>query len=332
MHEKIANEYKATKLTKSELARKYKVSTSLIYYILEKFGIETERRYGLYNLDEEYFNNVNTPNKAYFLGLFHADGCNGGRYISINLQEGDKHILEEIRKDMKYEGPLKYVIKNKKKEHIKNQWNLKIISPKITKRLVEIGYPKNKTFSIKFPKFLEKNLIRHFIRGIFDGDGCLLATKYNAFNIIGTLDTVEGIQTYFKDELSVPSKIRTTMSEGIFTVNVIRVGHIFKVLSHLYEDAELKLQRKYNIFCRAYLEEKRHLTKVVKFRNVETGETHIFATQQEAKDFFGLKFASGFLYGMNGTKRKLWRKVWEVTHVKDDKPLQTTQIFKKDNK
>lgn len=59
--------------------------------------------------DEYLFDQINTPAKAYFLGLMYADGCvyhtvnskNKTDYrTSICLQETDKTILERFRKEL----------------------------------------------------------------------------------------------------------------------------------------------------------------------------------------------------------------------------------------
>ena len=53
-----------------------------------------------YNLDEEYFDNINSQNKAYILGFLYADGSNNPKKhtVSISLQEEDRYILEWMRK------------------------------------------------------------------------------------------------------------------------------------------------------------------------------------------------------------------------------------------
>lgn len=67
----------------------------------------------VYTYNENYFDIINTPGKAYFLGLMFADGCichtdKIGKFknvlhtyrMSISLQERDKVILELFRKEL----------------------------------------------------------------------------------------------------------------------------------------------------------------------------------------------------------------------------------------
>ena len=54
-------------------------------------------------MDEKYFDNIDTQNKAYTLGFLFADGYNSisKSTVSMALQESDGYILDKIRADMK---------------------------------------------------------------------------------------------------------------------------------------------------------------------------------------------------------------------------------------
>lgn len=65
--------------------------------------------------DENYFNVVDTKEKAYFLGLLYADGCNVNHpttgELSITLQEEDSYILEKFKQVLKSDYPLENINK-----------------------------------------------------------------------------------------------------------------------------------------------------------------------------------------------------------------------------
>lgn len=50
------------------------------------------------NINDSFFEKIDTEEKAYFLGLFYADGCNyingNASRVALSLQEDDKKILE----------------------------------------------------------------------------------------------------------------------------------------------------------------------------------------------------------------------------------------------
>ena len=70
-----------------------------------------------YDVNDNYFDIIDSQEKAYIFGLFYADACNyeyNGR-IKIDLQEDDKEILEIIKDKLEYTGTLKcYYVKYKK--------------------------------------------------------------------------------------------------------------------------------------------------------------------------------------------------------------------------
>jgi hypothetical protein len=127
---------------------------------------KTKKRY-----DENFFEVIDTEDKAYFLGFIYADGCliNNDKKsiyeITIKINNKDDHILIKLIKKINGEMKLWY---NKKREMCEIRLNGK----KIVSDLENKGVHPNKTFTIKYPVIDEK-LERHFLRGYFDGDGCI---------------------------------------------------------------------------------------------------------------------------------------------------------------
>lgn len=83
------------------LAKKYNLSQSTISDILKKEKIEIKppsSYYTKWHIDEKYFDVIDTPDKAYIIGLLYADGYNNmsSHRVSLSLQETDK---KHIRKD-----------------------------------------------------------------------------------------------------------------------------------------------------------------------------------------------------------------------------------------
>ena len=51
--------------------------------------------------NENYFSEIDTPEKAYFLGMIITDGCVHENVLSMSLQESDEYILEFLKKELK---------------------------------------------------------------------------------------------------------------------------------------------------------------------------------------------------------------------------------------
>lgn len=126
-------------------------------------------------LNESYFDEIDTPNKAYILGFLYADGYNNriNNSIVLSLSKEDREILEKISKEVGSNKPLfesDYVNKNDGTE--RHMLILTMASKHMCEALEKWGLTQNKTFTITFPDFLREDLIPHFVRGYFDGDGC----------------------------------------------------------------------------------------------------------------------------------------------------------------
>ena len=119
--------------------------------------------------------NIDSQDKAYLLRLFYSDGCifkkKGSYFASIVLHENDKYLLELLI--------LKFPF-FKLAKHDKNSWCIKCTKKAIVEDLLSNGMyfrksTENKEF-LKMPN-LDKELLHHFIRGYFDGDGSVYKQK-----------------------------------------------------------------------------------------------------------------------------------------------------------
>ena len=71
--------------------------------------------------------------------------------------------------------------------------------------LINVGVVPQKTFLIKFPNFLNQNLISHFIRGYFDGDGSVSKYAKNIkVNFTGCTNFITSLRDYLASIKVVP--------------------------------------------------------------------------------------------------------------------------------
>lgn len=67
------------------------VSYGTVSRVLKENSIQFRSRSNIkkvYNCNEHYFDEIDTPNKAYILGILYADGCiTDDRHVSLTLQE-----------------------------------------------------------------------------------------------------------------------------------------------------------------------------------------------------------------------------------------------------
>lgn len=139
------------------------------------------QEYTRLSVDDNYFEKINTEEKAYWLGFIVSDGCIfGGNILHFTLKSSDKSHLEKFLKEIKYEGAARdYFTTN-------GHWVCKVSinSPKIYNDLLKYGITERKSLTIKPFKFKNKKLNIAYWRGIIDGDGWF--TKYfNATSACG---------------------------------------------------------------------------------------------------------------------------------------------------
>jgi len=173
-----------------------------------------------YIVNENYFNSVNNDESAYILGFISADGGVFDNALTIG-QSSDKgkELLEWIKSKLDSDHVL-YYRPPKKETH--NYCNvLTITSPKIVSDLNNFNIDEQKKYNYKFPDNLNLNLFKQFLRGYFDGDGCvgvydekgerngkIYLSRYLKLSFYGTIDFIE------KCKVLIPIKGHITYSKN----------------------------------------------------------------------------------------------------------------------
>jgi len=214
--------------------------------------------------NSHYFDQIDTPNKAYILGLIYADGnnyySNGHYMITIVLQEDDYSVLERIRNEIEYDNPLKYDKLSIRNPRHKNVYRLVINDEHMSKQLQILGVVQNKSLKISFPDYITSDLMSHFIRGYFDGDGCIsydFKRDKASTRLCGTYDFIYHVSSILH-KLGIKNNIHHPKQSGnnnTFVMQTCGNKSTYDFLTWLYQDADIKMERKYNRyrdFCEKY--------------------------------------------------------------------------------
>lgn len=221
----------------NDISKYFNISNATIYN-----AIDANRGYKRkFSIDEEYFSNIDSEDKAYFLGLLYADGCNNGYGFYITLKVDDIDILYRFKDSIGFSGKLKYIKDNK-------YVMLNISSKKLSKVLSDYGCNINKTVNAIFP-LIRSDLYRHFIRGLFDGDGSISIDKKNqaAFSIVGNSNIIHPVAEIINKECNLKVKIRKPKRYRC-DISIYSFGgnrQAKRVREFLYKDSTLFLKRKY---------------------------------------------------------------------------------------
>lgn len=256
-YEKIIDLYKSG-ITEGKIAEQYSVHINTISNIVRKFNIarpDDKRPHSRkYSLNEHYFDDIDTPNKAYIIGFLWADGSNNlkNHVIELSLQERDKDILIDISNELGSNRPLRFYNLKSKNPNYSNQYRLSLSSKYMSDLLNSLGMVQNKSLYLKFPTWLREDLYPHFIRGYLDGDGWISKNlKAPRVEIVGTNSFCEGLSEYIYQRLEIQCAIRKRYKNSKSPVRQLDFGGRRQVkcfLDFIYKDADLYLDRKFNIY------------------------------------------------------------------------------------
>lgn len=250
----IVNLYMEGK-TQDFIANVYGVGRTTIKRILTKMKVclrDHSHKRRIYNINENYFDSIDTPNKAYILGLLYSDGCNAEstNTIKLELQEKDKEILEKIREELNYDAPLACNPLHEKNQNWKDCYRLCITNKHMSETLARLGMMANKSLILKFPEWLSPDLIPHFIRGYLDGDGHIEWSRTRFISIAATVDFCEYLQSYLLSTLGIKTSIYNIGNKDTSTrsINIFSKDNIYNFLNYIYKEAELYINRKYETY------------------------------------------------------------------------------------
>lgn len=236
------------------IGNEFGVSYPLIRKVLNERGIESKSLSSfrkIYDIDDNFFEKIDTEEKAYWLGFLYADGyvIEKENTIRLNLSHIDKTHLEKFRDSLKSNHPIKDTYKKTEEKTYKLNY-IGITNEKLCKDLVAKGCFQNKSLTLKFPhNTVPEDLMHHFIRGYFDGDGSISYTSRNGqysnrrlykISVIGTYDMMNNFLKYLNSNL----KPRQEKNRNYYTICLGGNQQVKNIVNYLYNDATIYLDRK----------------------------------------------------------------------------------------
>ncbi|MBD3260633.1 MAG: hypothetical protein GF334_02980 [Candidatus Altiarchaeales archaeon] len=186
--------------------------------------------------------------KYYILGLFAADGTVGKNrssyYIDLTLHQGDRVLLEDLRKFFHSTKPLSVS---------GNQLCFTLYSKKLYDLLVKFGITPRKSLNINIQEEIPSEFVSDFLRGVFDGDGCVTGRSASKADITlcqtASLSFSNQITQMYKDLGYNISTYESKSSSGN-PLYLIKRGGVpgLIILSSLYRRGGFYLPRKYEKF------------------------------------------------------------------------------------
>lgn len=191
----VIKDFQENNLYCEDLAKKYEVDVHTIYRILDKYNIKRQSGYHT-NCDQNYFEQIDNPHKAYLLGFITADGAIVNNILSIEVHDKDIEVLEYAKEQI---NPKATITKCKRRSTSK----ICFAAKKIGKDLAKYGVVQNKSKTIKKvpTDLIPQKYLKYYFRGLIDGDGCIL--KNGRVSIYsGSKEYIEDVQKILIKELN----------------------------------------------------------------------------------------------------------------------------------
>ena len=185
----------------SKIAGDLQIDRHRLSNLMKEAGIEIRKNGRKYIFNENYFEDINTEEQAYWLGFLAADGRINRRTLKINLNIRDKKHLEKFATTLNSNLIVKEIPGTSYGEGTAMA-SLEINSIKMVADLAKYGVIPNKSLILK-PPILPPELERHWIRGYLDGDGSIipqLASGNAQLSFLGAKEILEWIEYKLTNE------------------------------------------------------------------------------------------------------------------------------------
>ena len=255
---KAVDYFQQNKISITKCAKMFNIHRETLAKYLKEYDLHEDRRQ--YKVNENYFETIDTESKAYWLGFITADGClkTDINQLSIGLSRNDINHLEKLKHDISSEHPINLetaTINGK----VYETCSIRIGNKKMYNDLKKLGIESNKSLH-EIPAELPNNLIKDYIRGIFDGDGWL---SWNSNCAEIGFGMGYDILNYIKENAEALAKVKEYQIKpykSIYRYRITSNVEIKKLLDYMYIDSTIYLNRKYE----KYLDYCRSKTKLQK--------------------------------------------------------------------
>ena len=216
--------------------------------VLKKNGVKVVGFRNKFPLNENYFENIDSNEKAYWLGMLYADGNISNYDNEVALSLKDKEHVEKFKEAIgAINHHIIHIVDNrwKSKCHI---YKVYFKCSKLKQDLIKWGCIPNKSQQIVSIPNIKQEYFSHFIRGYFDGDGSIHIGNKNNYRIsfVGTYDFLKEIQHVLNVSTKIVQNGGTNNKSFVF--QVMGNQQIYHIMNYLYTDATYStvLIRKYN--------------------------------------------------------------------------------------
>lgn len=234
--------------------------------------------YFIHSYNKDYFKDIDSQEKAYWLGFITADGSVSKNSLAINLGRKDRCLLERFKLVLEASQEIIDHVQKSRVHTFRDgrkytfpcseMSRITIYGKEIAENMNRLNVVQNKTKYMKMPIFPEK-YARDFIRGVFDGDGTVYKVRrkkgsdayYVSFS--GQKIVLEYINELLSSVLGINKSKLYSGGRGSNGFYITWGGNkiVEKIYRFMYSDESVfSLQRKKDIFIECLARKKRYPT------------------------------------------------------------------------
>lgn len=252
---KVIDYYITDKLSGKKIASIMQINVKTVFTILKKYNIKSRtlsESSMKYTCKDDFFNVINTEKKAYWLGVLFADGSitkKASKSGQIIFSSKDRKWVEMFLSDIGSDNSPNCEYQKSYKKYI---WKAQITSAQMYNDLNTLGCTPTKTKTIEMPQ-LNNDLMHHFIRGYFDGDGTVgiyKNLKNSDWKILrsGFCSGSENFITSLLKVLPIKNKTIKKRLNTFLYIAQFSLQDSIKLYNYLYNGDTVCLERKKQIF------------------------------------------------------------------------------------
>lgn len=217
----------------------------------KKLGVVMQQTNRKYELDQRYFDKIDTSDKAYWYGFAWADGSvvktNNSHTFKILLATTDESHLMKFKEDIGTDCPITYGSYHNKDGKKFSNCTVTIACVVMVNDLIGHGMIPAKSKQDCMPTLPSDEFMRDFIRGIFDGDGCVYGKNkmYTKVSIVGSNSIAEWLKSYLSKRLDIGGSVYKYKKRNCYAWNIGGAKQVQKFFDYIYHENCTKLDRKF---------------------------------------------------------------------------------------
>ena len=247
----IIKMYEVDRISTAAIGKKFNVTDHTVSSYLKSLGCNVSRKRSRTPILSNYFEKIDTQNKAYFLGLIAADGsvfqCNK-RKIVFSISLIDKDLLDLLSIEICGSDKLVREVKRKYRDGSSKMYEIKFSDEIFTNNLISNGILINKTFTLDFPN-IDEEFISHYIRGYLDGDGTVYKFSGKLFiAFYGNKIFIPKLRDYLFNNNILETKYAIIDRGNHCSIHISSKKANLSMYNYIYNNSNIYLKRKKSIF------------------------------------------------------------------------------------